>query len=84
MRILIQGEGHNLNLVLPTRMLFSKTVLKLVNRTGRKYAGEALEKIPPEALDAIFAELRRVKDQYGSWDLVDMESADGKKIWIRL
>lgn len=84
MRILVQGGEHDLNIVLPTRMLFSKTVLRLVNVTGRKYAGDALERIPPEFFDVLFAELRHVKKKYGSWDLVDIESADGERVLIRL
>ena len=84
MKIEAKGRGHNLSLVLPTRMLFSKTVWKIVNSTGRKYAPEALERIPPEAMEAIFTELTRVKKKYGKWELVDIESADGETITITL
>lgn len=86
MKIQIQENeaGHGLNIVLPTRMLFSKPVLRLINGTGRKYASGAFENIPPQAMEAIFAELRRIKEKYGSWELVDIRSADGEIVKIVL
>lgn len=78
------AEGRGMNLVLPTRMLFSKPVLHLINGAGRKYAGDAMENISPEAMEAIFAELRRVKEKYGTWELVDIHAADGDIVKIVL
>lgn len=84
MKIRVKGDGVNLNLVLPTRLLFGKTVVKLANTIGRQYAAEALENIPPEALEALCAELRRIKKKHGTWELVDVESADGDIVQIVL
>lgn len=84
MKISIQAEGHNINLRLPTRMIFSKTVARIVNFSGRKYAGEGMDSITPEQMDALFAEFRRIKKMHGSWELVDVESADGEKVNITL
>lgn len=84
MKIRIRTEGHSINLAFPTRLLVGKTAVRLANRIGRRYAAEAMEKIPPEALEAICAELRRIKKIYGTWDLVDMRSADGDEIRIIL
>lgn len=84
MRIRIKSEEHNINLVFPTRLLVGKTAVRIANRIGRRYAAEVIEKLPPEALEAICAELRRVKDVYGKWDLVDIQSADGDEIKIIL
>ena len=40
--------------------------------------------ISSDALDALFAELRRIKDRYGEWELVDIESSNGEKVKIIL
>ena len=84
MKIRVKGDGVNLNLVLPTRLIFGKTVVKLANSIGRRYAAEAMEAIPPEALEILCAELRSIKKRYGSWELVDVESANGDIVQIIL
>ena len=84
MKIRVKSDDVNLNLVLPTRLLIGKTVVKLANTIGRRYAAEALDSISPEALEILCAELRRIKKKYGSWDLVDVQSADGDVVQIIL
>ena len=84
MKISVHDDETNLNLWLPTNLIFGKLTVRLVNGLGRKYAGEALEKIPPEALEKLFAELRCIKKKYGSWDLVEVESADGRSVRVTL
>ena len=84
MRIQVKSDGMNIRLIFPTKLIFGKTVAKLANTAGRKYAGEHMEAISPEALDALFAEFRRMKDRYGKWELVDIESTTGDKIKIIL
>ncbi len=84
MKISVQGDGHNINLLLPTRMIFSKTVLRLLKVSARFMPEEALEQIPIEKLEPLFAEFRRIKKKYGSWELVDVQSADGEKVKIVL
>lgn len=84
MRVQVRGDGHNLNIILPTRLVFSRCMVWLANTVGRKYAADAMENISPEALEALFAEFRRIKSQYGAWDLVDVESADGDRVLVRL
>ena len=84
MRIQAKGEDYKVNLVLPTGLVFSKGMVWLANHVGRKYAGDAMKAIPPEALDKLFAELRRIKRKYGSWKLVEVESAEGEEVLISL
>lgn len=84
MRIQFRSEDTHLTLWLPTNLIFSRGTVWLASRAGRKYAGPAMDTIPPQALAALFAELRRIKKKYGSWDLVEMESADGEYTRIRL
>ena len=84
MRIRLHADGRNINLVLPTRMLFSKGSVRLMKFSARFIPDGTMEKIPMESLDVIFAELRRIKKKYGTWELVNVDSADGQKIEIIL
>lgn len=69
--------------MLPTRFLFSKGMLKFGLWIGRKYSDEVPD-VPPEAVDALCDEIRRIKKSYGSWELVDVQSADGERVRIIL
>ena len=84
MKIHIKSEGHNLRFWLPTRLVFSKAVARLGGKYGEKYAGEAMKNIPPEAIEILFAEFRHIKQKHKSWELVEVESADGSVVDISL
>lgn len=84
MKIRVKSGDANINLVFPTNLIFGRLTVKLIHAFGRKYAGEALEKIPPEAMEKLFAELRRIKKKHGSWELVEVESADGSIVRVTL
>lgn len=84
MRIKIKDEDTNINLLLPTNLIFSKGTVWLANHFGRKYAGDAMKDIPPEALDRLFAEFRRIKRKHKHWVLVEVESSDGDAVSIEL
>jgi len=99
MKIIIKGEGHNINIPIPTRMIFSKasvwTWLKLARKTmhsAEKYIPENaedkvesyLESLPDKAVYALCDELLRIKRKHGSWDLVEVESSDGTHVLIQL
>ena len=84
MRIRIKSDERNLNIVLPTKLIFGRWIVYLANTVGRKYAGEQMAAISPEALDALFKEFPRIKDHYGKWELVDIQSSDGESVKIIL
>ena len=84
MKIVIQNDGRNITLRLPSALIFSKGSVWLANTLGRKYAPEAMSDIPPEALAALCAEFRRMKKRYGSWELVDVSAADGARVSVIL
>ncbi len=84
MKIQITEGDRNRSIMLPTHMLFSKTVLRLICISGRFCGADALAGISPKAMDAIFRELRRTKERYGDWELVDVESREGEKVKIIL
>lgn len=83
MKIRIRSDQHNFSIVLPTRLLFSKGILKFGLRIGRKYS-DAAPDFPPEAIDALCEEIKRIKKKHGSWELVDLRSADGEQVQIIL
>lgn len=84
MRIQVKDDGKNIHILLPTNLVFSKGTAWIANHFGRKYAMDAMKEIPPEALEALFAELRRIKKRYKRYELVDMVSSDGSTVKITL
>ena len=99
MRIRIRGEGHNIQIPIPTGMIFSKPsvwlYLKLVRRTSNRMSryvpenaevsfDEVLEKLPDEAVYALCAEIMRIKRKYGKCDLVEVMSSSGEEVTITL
>lgn len=84
MKIHIKGDGYNIKLLLPTNLIFSRGTVWLANHVGRKYAGPAMDQIPPKAMAALFAELRRIKRKHGSWNLVEVDSSSGEQVLIQL
>ena len=83
MTIKIHSDDANISLWLPTRLLFSKTILCLGLRIGQMYV-EQIPNIPPEAVGALCKEIRRIKRTRGSWELLNVETSDGEHIQITL
>lgn len=70
-------------MVLPTRLIFSKTLIKLGIRVGQRYS-DNVPNLSPEAIDALCGEIHRIKKQYRSWQVVELVSADGDTVTITL
>lgn len=83
MKICVRSEDRSFAIVLPTRMIFSKDLLKFGLRIGKKYSSEVPD-IPPEAINALCEEIKRIKKTHKSWELVDAQSADGEHVQIYL
>ncbi|MBP3305847.1 MAG: hypothetical protein J6L24_07750 [Oscillospiraceae bacterium] len=83
MKVRICSKERSFSVLLPTRMVFSRGFLQFGLRIGRKYS-DAVPEIPPEAVDALCGEIRRIKNQCGSWELVDIRSADGEQVKVVL
>ena len=84
MRIRINSGEQNISLLLPTNLIFSGAAAHLLAFAGNFMAEEVQEHIPMDKIGPIFRELRRIKKKYGSFELVDVETADGQKIKITL
>lgn len=99
MKIQITGDGHDIVIPVPTGLIFNRVSVSLWLKAIRKYSKEnaryipehaeqkvdaVFSKIPDEAAYALCAEIMRIKRKYGSWNLVDVESASGEKVLITL
>ena len=99
MKITVKHSGKNIRLRIPTAMIFGKIPvklwLKLGNATRKSWSpylpedtGTHLTLLPwdlPEAAAVAFCgELMRIKRLYGSWKLVELQSADGDEVLIEL
>lgn len=100
MRIIVKGNGNNINIPIPTGLIFSKASawlwMKSMRTAAKPYisqympdsvsgkADSAMDDLSDEAVYAICAEMIRIKRKYGSWDLVEVESSDGDHVLIRL
>lgn len=78
MKIQIKDADHNFHLTLPTKLIFSKFVLRMV----LKHSG--VKGLSPEGTDRLIAELKRIKKRHGAWELVQVQSADGENVTITL
>ena len=84
MRIKVISKERRLNLVLPTRLIFSPMLVHFGLRIARKYAPKETEHLPPEGVAALCDEICKIKKQYGRYELVDIQSADGELVKIIL
>ena len=84
MRITVKDGSRSIHIRIPTCLVFSKAVAKIGSFTIRKYASEAAVNIPPEALELLFSDLRRIKKKHKNWEFVNVESASGETVKIIL
>ncbi len=82
MKIQVTGAGTDLNLTLPTKLIFNSFVLKRVLKSRR--LTKAVNGLSPEAADQLVAELNRIKKKQGSWTLVEVLTADGEQVTITI
>ena len=80
MRITVkENEGKEFSFLLPTSLIKSKLILKLIN----KYC-DADSKIMIDILPKSYKELRRYIKKYGHFVLIDVISKDGDIISIKV
>ena len=100
MKIRIETNERSFSIPLPTGLIFSSGSAWILQHLGNKYArasgmddpdfvlfdfsGHEGKEISPDAMKRLFAELRRIKKRYGSWELVDVQSSGGQHIRITL
>lgn len=77
MKIRIREDTHSFQITIPTRLVFSPAVLRLALRSKAK-------NLPPESVEVLSKEIRRIKKKHGAWELVEVKSADGEQVTIVL
>lgn len=84
MKIRIETTEKSLNISVPNALLSPKLIPWVAEKIGKRTAPEALDRIPPGILEALFRELRGIKQKHGSWELADIQSANGDRIHLIL
>lgn len=99
MKIHVKSSGYDLRIPVPTGLVFGKIPvwiwLKLMKKSQKSWSGSIPEStrsqialipgdLPEKAVYTLCAELMRTKRRYGSWKLVEVESADGDEVLIEL
>lgn len=82
MRVLVNNGEHNIRILLPTRLVFSRLTALIGGVAIEKYAPEC--SLSLQQIDAVFAEFRRIKSKYGRWELVDVQSSNGQTVNVIL
>lgn len=82
MKVQIKTGDRDFSLSLPTKMIFSKFVLRMVFKSAR--LGEKAVKLSPDGAEVLIAELQRIKKRHGTWELVEVQSADGEIVKVTL
>ena len=84
MKIQVTSGDHNIKLRFPTALIFSPVVARLGYYYSNRYTENVVQGITLKDLNALFAEFRRIKREYGSWELVDVESSNGDHVKVVL
>lgn len=84
MRVRVKDGEHAFTILLPTNLVFSRGTVWLANTFGRKYAGDAMKVIPPDAMEKLFVEIRSIKRRYGHWELAEVYGSDGEYVSVIL
>ena len=85
MRIYITHNNFTFVIPVPTRLFLNKPVVKLANCACKGYCPEMVPDIDPEDVEKLYQEIKKCKKRYGKkWDLVDVQSASGEEVRIRL
>lgn len=79
MRLTIKTGHFRLYLMLPTCLVLNRLALAIALRALRPYVT-----LPPERRPELLRQLRRVRRQCRGLPLVDIRTAEGEKILLRL
>ena len=88
MRIQLKATYRSFTIPIPNVFLTSPHFLSFgcwcVNKTSGKYAPQPMPQLSTAQLKPLCRELKRIKRQYGRYELVSVEGADGQRVRITL
>lgn len=84
MKITIETGTEHREIRIPDGLLFNSVSLWLIQSAIKKSSPVDLGKLNGRTRRAVLAEIRKVRKQYGSWKLVDIESASGEMVSITI
>ena len=84
MKIQTRDNSHGFTFWLPNGLVFSKLSAKLMRHVSYKYAPDAMGPIDPEKFELLITELGRIRKEFGPWELIEAEEADGTYVKITL
>lgn len=82
MKVQIREGERDFTLSLPTRMIFNRFVIRKVFKSAK--LGQKAQQLSPGAVDALIAELNRIRKTHGAWELVEVKSANGEIVKVIL
>lgn len=88
MRIYVKSPGsRTINIVLPTRLILNNLTATIGTKQINKYIGENTQEavsISPQEVRKFIRLIHQLKKKYPNWYIVDVESADGEIVKIKL
>lgn len=84
MRIQVSEGDREINIRIPTALVFNRITAMVAICSIKKRAPDRMRYLSHGKICALFAEFRRIRQMKGSWELVNVEAADGKKVKIIL
>lgn len=88
MRIKLKSTDRSFTIMIPTFLLTSHHILAfgywVTKKTSGKYSPQPMPDITSAQLKKLCRELRRIKKQYGRYELVEVKSSDGQMVRITL
>ncbi len=85
MRIYIRQNNFTFFIPVPTRLFLNKPVIKIANWACKEYCPDEMPDIDPEDVEKLYQAIKKCKKRYGKkWDLVDVQSASGEGVRVRL
>ena len=88
MKIQLKSANRSFTILIPNVLLTSPHVLALgywvTKKTSGKYSAEPMPEVSAATLKPLCKELRRIKKQYGHYELVEVKRSGGQLVRITL
>lgn len=80
MKIHINDDGKDFNIILPSGIFMNRACVAIIQKKLKK---KGLD-LPPDLLYELIKTIKQYKKDHEEWSLVEVSSADGAEIEIRI